>query len=103
MSEKKFKEALTIFAEALTVMSFEADQPQEDGSLTRQQERERCASKFNDLKIHWARDKETLYQLEELTKSAISFYTANEFDKGDCSVKDIDRILWDIRREKRDN
>jgi len=87
----------------LTVMSFEADQPQEDGFLARQQERERCASKFNDLKIYWARDKETLCELEELTTSAISFYAANEFDKGDCSVKDIDKILWDIRQEKRDN
>lgn len=101
MSEQTFKEALTIFSEALTVMSFEADQPDEDGSLTRQHERQRCASKFNDLKIYWNRDKATLSQLGELTTLAISFYAANEFDKGDCAVRDIDKILWDLRSEKK--
>lgn len=99
MSTNRFKEALKIFSEALTVMSFESDQPQEDEFFTRQQERDRCASKFKDLKKYWAGDKEILNQLEELITSAISFYAANDLDKGDDAVKKIDKILWDIRQE----
>lgn len=94
MSERKFKEALQIFAESVTFMSFNADQPEESDFGTHQEQRDRCALKFAFVKACWGRDLALLARLEHLTNESIKFYAAGNFDKDHKAVMGIDEILW---------
>ena len=96
MSEKKLNEALCLFEGALIVMSFNADQP-DSGFMTHQQERERCAAKFRDMKEYWNKDPMLLETLDDLTRSAIAAYADRDFDQGDTLVMRIEEILWTLR------
>lgn len=97
MSEKKLREALSDYAGALTVMSFSAGQSQSISILTPEQQRDRCALKFAAVKVNWNKDFAVLAELEKLTSESIAAFAAGEIDKGHFLVKEIDRILWELR------
>lgn len=96
MLERKFEEGLCLFEEALTVMSFNADQPDTD-FMTHQQERERCGAKFREMKEHWNKDPMLLERLDDLTCSAIAAYADKDFGQGNAIVMRIEEILWTLR------
>ena len=96
MSEKKLKKGLCLFEEALTVMSFNANQPDSD-FMTHQQERERCGEKFREMKAYWNKDPMLLEKLDDLTCSAIAAYADKDFNQGDTLVMRIGEILWTLR------
>ncbi|KQQ88086.1 hypothetical protein [Massilia sp. Leaf139] len=96
MSEKKLKDGLCLFEEALTVMSFNADRL-DSGFMTHRQERERCAAKFRDMKEYWNKDPMLLGTLDDLTCSAIAAYADEDFDQGNTLVMRIEEILWTLR------
>ena len=97
MLKRKFNEALQDFAESVIGMSFDADQPEELGFLTHQEQRDRCAKKFAVVKEVWLGAPDLLVRLEALTTSSISAYAAGEFEQGHKFVMGIDEILWTFR------
>lgn len=97
MSKAKLNETLAVFSGAVTVMSFDSDQPEDESSETRQEQRDRCALKFAAVRENWDKDPRLLAKLEELTSEGIAAYAAGEFDKGDKAVMGIDEILWSLR------